>query len=146
MKKLFIVTVLTFILMSCSAQPSEKEKEEKPTLDYDLIEDRIIEWDDVFKQEENAYLVYFYSETCGHCKAIKQDVLTYYLKNEEIMYFVKNPDKDEYFAPTSYKIIGISTIEDLRIYGVPGLLEIVEHEILNYHFGEKQILDYLTVQ
>ena len=62
------------------------------------------------------------------------------------MYFVKNPEKDEYFAPQSYKLIGISNIEDFRIYGVPGLIEITEHEILNYHFGEKQITDYLTVQ
>ena len=41
---------------------------------------------------------------------------------------------------------GITNSKDLRIYGVPGLLEIEDWTVLNYHFGEKQILDYLTVQ
>ena len=146
MKKNFLILLLTFIIISCSARANDISVNKTDNLSYETIEDKVISWDDVFLQADDFYLVYFFSETCGHCNAIKMDIISYYLAKIEPMYFVKNPSKDEYYASSSYKIIGITNSKDLRIYGVPGLLEIEDWTVLNYHFGEKQILDYLTVQ
>ena len=140
----FLPFLLTLFLLYCGAKDVAVQQE--IILDYDLLSDRIIAWDDIFNQEEEYYVVYFFSETCGHCTNIKKDIISYYLKGIEPMFFVKNPKKEEYYASSSYNLIGIDNSTDLRIYGVPGLLEIEEKEVLNYHFGEKQILSYLIVQ
>ena len=146
MKNKFIFILVTLFLISCRTSSSDETKPVETKLDYDLIEDRIIIWDDIFMQNGSDYLVYFYSETCGHCMNIKESILKYYLKGIESMYFVRNPNKDEYFAPSSFNLVGIDDSTDLKIHGVPGLIEIEDYVVLNYHFGEKQILNYLSVQ
>jgi len=47
-----------------------------PSFDYDDMEqvDRFI---DTYNQDEDVYLVYFYSETCPACKTLKGEVLAF---------------------------------------------------------------------
>ena len=78
MKKLILLSMA--LLTSCSTGVVE----EVPTVivpeyDYSITKDDQIKWNDLFSQKEERYLVYFYSEYCGYCKSIKQEVLSYYL-------------------------------------------------------------------
>lgn len=146
MKKIFTLILLTLTLLSCSKNNGGGSEKQEQVLSYDLIEEKCIEWDKIFLQDEDDYLVYFFRETCGHCNAIKSDVLSYYLLEKEVMYFIKNPNNPEYFSKTMENLRGINDISNFKIYGVPLLLEILNGEVLNYHYGEKQILDYLSVQ
>ena len=47
-----------------------------PTLDYNDME-QLDSFVDTYNQEEDVYLVYFYSETCPACQRIKSEVLRF---------------------------------------------------------------------
>ena len=101
-----------------------------------------IDWIDVFSQAEDLYLVYFYSLTCGHCKEIKQEVLSYYFSSNETIYFVQADEKTIYGS--SGELIGASDVSNLFIYGTPFLIKLENHVIVEYYGGEKGIREYIN--
>lgn len=143
MKTLKFCLLTLLALVGCS----KVDEQSSPSVnrDYLLFEDRLIEWENIFLQEEDDYIVYFFRETCGHCQAIKEDVIDYYLMDIDVMYFIKNPEDEIYFSSRLIDIRGVNDASKLKIYGVPAILEIVNHQVLNYHYGEKEILAFLTV-
>ena len=110
---------------------------------YHEIKERIINWYQVFNQKEDYYLIYYYSERCGYCNDIKQEVLDYYFKSITTMYFVctdyeigTGPAKD---------LIGINNIDDFYIFGTPFMTEIKEGAIYNYYAGKEEILGFISI-
>lgn len=101
-----------------------------------------IDWIDVFSQAEDLYLVYFYSLTCGHCKEIKQEVLSYYFSSNETIYFVQADENTVYGS--SGELIGVSDVSNLFIYGTPFLIKLENHVIVEYYGGEKEIREYIN--
>ena len=136
MKKLTSLIIPVFLITGC--EPSQAIKVEH---NYHEIKDHLIPWEDVFSQEEHDYLVYFYSERCGHCNSIKNDVISYYLTTEETMYFVCT-DIDAVFGSQS-DLTGIDNITDFYIFVIPFLARLVEYAISKYYVGSSAILDYI---
>ena len=69
------ITFLFFItLTSCFS--NEKDDVQKE-YQYNDFPSSIIEYENVFDQEEVNYLVYIYSLNCRHCQQIKNDVLSF---------------------------------------------------------------------
>ena len=101
-----------------------------------------IDWIDVFSQAEDLYFVYFYSLTCGHCKEIKQEILSYYFSSNETIYFVQADENTVYGS--SGELIGVSDISNLFIYGTPFLIKLENHVIVEYYGGEKGIREYIN--
>ena len=136
MKNLTSLILPVFVLTGCQANPKPEVKH-----NYYEIKDSLIPWDHVFAQSENNYLVYFYSERCGHCNSIKNEVISYYLTTEETMYFVCT-DIDAVFGSQT-DLTGINNITDFYIFGTPFLARLVEHAISIYYVGASAILDFI---
>ena len=127
--------------MGCSTPKTS----EKVTYDYDDIQTHI-EWNEVFSQSDSDYLVYFYSLTCGHCKEIKEDILSYYFKNKPVMYFVETSNsKDARFGPGG-ELIGIGDVDNFFIFGTPFLIRVITKKVSEYYSGVKQITDYINMK
>ena len=135
MKK--IALFLCLFLFSCSLNQYKQVKQH----DYCDV-DAQISWSDVFNQCEDQYLVYFYSESCGYCQTIKNDVIEYYLSKKEAMYFVDSGGEDAKFGPVK-DLTGIFDIESFYIFGTPFLIKTKEKKIDSYYAGMNQILEYI---
>lgn len=131
--------ILPVLLLTGCAKSEPKE----PMHNYHETKDCLIPWTDIFEQVEDDYLVYFYSERCGYCNEIKQDVLSFYLELKPVMYFVCT-DLDAIFGP-SKDLKGIDNIDDFYIFGTPFLLRVYTHQVEDYYVGKNQILDYINL-
>ncbi len=109
---------------------------------YHETKECLICWDDVFLQKEDDYITYFYSERCGYCNEIKQDVISYYLAKIETMYFVCTDIKCV-VGPKS-DIRGINNIDDFYIFGTPFLVCLLEHQVYEYYVGASEIKEYVN--
>lgn len=143
MKKLILLSMT--LLTSCSAGVVE----EVPTVivpeyDYSITKDDQIKWNDLFSQKEERYLVYFYSEYCGYCKSIKQEVLSYYLLNKEKMYFLDAIKEDAVFKSPANDIIGLTSIDNFHIAGTPMIVEFIELTVTNLYVGCDNIRLYFN--
>ena len=138
MKKLFLLLV-PFLLFSCKNNKSGGQSESK--LDYSIVTTHI-NWEDVFNQQELDYFVYFYSTTCAHCAAIKQDILSYYLEEKVTMYFVC-VDNQGRFGKVS-DLTGICKIDDFYIFGTPFYVEIKNNKVYRYYAGATAIREIIS--
>ena len=110
---------------------------------YHEIKNHLISWGDIFAQDSDDYYVYFYSERCGHCKEIKQDVISLYLTYRFDFYFVCTDIKAVFGSPID--LIGIDDIDDFYIFGIPFLIHLVEHQLSEYHQGSKEVKDCISI-
>ena len=140
MKRYYLLTLL--LLTGCQKNVVVEEPTVTP-LDYDITIEDTIKWSDLFLQEEERYLVYVYSETCGYCKMIKQDVLSYYLLNKDRMYFVCSSKDEVPFDITKDIPIGISTVENLYLRGTPTMLEVENKCLSKVYEGSESIKNYI---
>ena len=146
MKKLF--TVSFALLVSCSAPSNNTNKiKEVPSdnpsvLDYKDVTTSI-KWIDIFEQLEERYLVYFYSESCGHCKSVKEEFISYYLLNKEKIYFLDTVKENAIFKNDAPNLIGKDNLEDFYVPGTPFLAEFTSWTITNYYFGESAVRNYI---
>lgn len=73
MKKLLTLLVLSFvlpILLACQTTTTTTE------INFDLFQ-QIDRYQDIFTRREGTYLVYVYSDTCGACLQIKEEMATF---------------------------------------------------------------------
>ena len=129
--------LLVLLLSSCTSYKATKIKE----YDYSDIE-TMIQWNEIFIQNEESYSVFFYSQTCGHCKELKQDILSYYFGNYERLYFVETDD-NTVFGPQN-DLVGVDSIEEFYIFGTPFLINVDNWKVSNYYAGNAKIRDYIA--
>lgn len=137
MKKLICLTLPLLIITGCS--PSNKEEQNH---NYHEIRDHLITWSDIFSIPSTDYLVYFYSERCGHCAEIKNRVIDYYEHTSNEMYFVCT-DIDAVYGKT-IDLTGIDNVEDFYIFGTPFLTRIYQYKVKEYYAGSNAILDFIN--
>ena len=137
-----LLMLSSVILLGCTKQESPKEE---IVYDYSLIsEEDIIYWDDLFDQKERRYKVYFYSEYCGYCKQIKEEVISYYLSNTEKLYFLNTDENEVATKINDETLIGCTNIDHFFINGTPFLVNFDTHVVTNYWKGMTQIRDYIN--
>ena len=136
MKLKLLVLPITF-LGSCSNQASVIKH------NYHEIRDHLISWSDVFIQNEDDYIVYFYSERCGHCNDIKQDVISFYLEDIFPMYFVCT-DIEAIIGPSN-DLLGIDNINDFYIFGTPFLSRLISHKVDSYFVGSEEVKECISI-
>lgn len=135
MKKLahIIYSLLTLsFLTSCQKIP----------LDYSDIKDLHIIFSDVLQFQDLTY-VYIYSPTCGHCKAIKEDVISFAVKNRHLLYFVSYTNEIK-IIDDRHSLIGVDTYEELGVVGVPCIFGVEDKKITSYFLGGDEILTFFT--
>ena len=132
---------------SCS--PVKSESTNKSAFDeYGIIKEQEIFWDDCLSQKEERYLVFFHSDTCGHCDEIMGDVLAFSHENITKMYFVdvnKNLDKIKTCSKEDLTI-GVKDINDLAIIGTPSIIEVFEGMTIANVPGKESCLTFLNEQ
>lgn len=137
MKKVFSLVIPLLTLCGCQSQNTS------PAIhNYHETKEALISWPETFNQESIDYLVYFYSESCGHCNQIKQDVISFYLKHLIDMYFVCT-DIEAIFGPVS-DLSGIDNIGNFYIFGTPFLTRITQHQVKEYYVGSSKVKDYIN--
>ena len=139
--------LITALFASCS--PVESEQISKNALsEYKVTIDQKISWSEMFQQNEDHYLVFFYSETCTHCHEIMGDVLSFAESNIVKTYFL-DIKESEVKVPISNNIdstIGVNSIDDLFIAGTPTIVE-VENLIVKANVaGTDNCLTFLNKQ
>ena len=115
---------------------------EEQIYEYEDVEHLSIEWSGLFEVDSDDYYTYIYSETCGHCREIKQDVIKKAMEMKNI-FFVPFT-KEIPIISDAEAVIGKSDFESLGIIGTPTLFRIQNHMISEHHVGSHDILSTLT--
>ena len=138
---------LTALFASCT--PAKSEQMSKNTFsEYKQTIDEKIMWSDCLSQNEDHYLVFFYSETCSHCHEIMGDVLSFKEENILKLYFLNVKERD-IKIPISNNIgltIGIDNVDDLFISGTPSIIEIENWIVKANIAGTDNCLTFLNEQ
>ena len=139
--------VLTVLFASCS--PAKSEQMSKNTFsEYKQAIDPKIMWSDCLSQNEDHYLVFFYSDTCAHCHEIMGDVLLFKEANILKMYFLNTREQD-IKIPISINTdstIGIDATDDLFIAGTPTIIEVESWKVKANVAGTDNCLTFLNEQ
>ena len=138
MKKLFLLPLMTMFLVSCANENKVVAEEH----DYSDVSHLLICWNDIFKIKDRKYFVYIYSETCGHCQEIKQDIISYAL-NHDSFYFIKFNSGIPIINDKN-QVIGKDKVEELGIVGTPSMFLIIDHIVEANYVGKKEIIKTLT--
>lgn len=139
MKKLLFLPTLLFLLCNCSAKKQTSVIE----YDYSDVSDLTICWNEVLSVSKNEYFVYIYSSTCGHCNEIKQEVISFALRNYGDLYFVSF-NKDIPIINDRNKPLEKDNVDDFGIVGTPSMFRIIEHVVKENYVGKKEIVETLT--
>lgn len=137
MPKLNRLFLFLFLITSCGLS------DEQTKHNYHEIKDHIINWNQIFEVNDECYLVYFYSERCGYCNDIKQEILNYYFLHIDSLYFVCT-DLENKTGPIK-DLTGINNIDDFYIFGTPFLVEFNLQTVTNYYVGKDDILSLISI-
>ena len=142
-----LMPLALLLLLGCKEPLEVEEKEYVETeYDYKIVDNRQIAWKDILSKSKDRYVVYFYSEYCGYCKQIKQDILSYYLKDMDEMYFVNTVKEKAVFKSNDGLLTGAKKIEDFYIFGTPFLVEVTDYTITNWYAGVDSIKLYISTR
>ncbi len=97
-------------------------------LSYDDFQDSAFsDYDESLNISDNLHFEYYYSVYCGHCKAIKQNVL----------HFFEDLTETEYYMIDTSKATGEPIIESF--VGVPVLYLVYNNQVVAEYVGSLQI-------
>ena len=139
--------LLVAVFTSCSPKGSESSSK-NAIQEYEIVNKQEIYLDDCLTQIEEDYLIFFHSETCGHCKEIIEDVTLFAESNIIKTYFLnisKNENKIERCSHDEIEI-GIDSVEDLKIVGAPTIVEVENGVTTANVVGKDSILSFLNEQ
>lgn len=145
LKAFFYPLVSLIFLVSCTPEASSSSNQSSQ-FDEMIPESLKINWSDSFKQEDEEYLVFFYSDTCSHCHEIMGDVIAFTEENIKQTYFA-NIISSEGKMPIvkgGDPITGVDDISDFYILGTPTLIEIEEGTVTSHIPGKDAILTFLN--
>lgn len=129
MKKyiLILISILVLVLSACEPEPEPIE------LDYlDFSAHLITTYNDAEKNNDNKYVVYYYSESCGQCHTIKQDVLEFFEDFEILPFYILNIFRaTDYFALEEF----IST---------PTVFVMSDDQISETYIGADEVYDFIS--
>ena len=144
--KLNLLSLSLLVLVSGCQPINEEDPKEKESVQYEysITADHQIKWNNILSKSESRYMVYFYSEFCAYCKQVKQDILMYYSKNIDEMFFVDTVKEKAVYKNNDGLLIGTKNINDFYIFGTPFLVEITNYVVTNWYAGVDSIRLYIA--
>ena len=140
---------LLWVVVFTSCTGSKSESSNKNAIqEYGIISQQEINLADCLSQIEENYLVFFHSETCGHCKEIIEDVIAFAESNIIKTYFLnvsKSENKVERCLRDEIEI-GIDNVDDLKIVGTPTIVEVENGVTTANVAGKESCLAFLNEQ
>ena len=137
---LFVSLTSLAIVVSCS--PIRETTNNKNIVEQEeIIKNKEIPWLEALNQKENHYIIFVYSETCGHCHDMMDEIIDFAKSGILVTYFI-NTRKNE--VPISREIIENTTdITELSILGTPTILEIESKTVIKNIAGIDKCLTFL---
>ena len=137
---LFVSLTSLAIVVSCS--PTRETTNNKNIVEQEeIIKNKEIPWLEALNQKENHYIIFVYSETCGHCHDMMDEIIDFAKSDILVTYFI-NTRKNE--VPISREIIENTTdITELSILGTPTILEIESKTVIKNIAGIDKCLTFL---
>lgn len=127
--KVFLLAIMSIIVLAACSGESEG-----------FYSTNAIKGSETFKQEEDNYLVYFYSPVCQHCQAFKPTLEKYTkLDNALPVYKVNLNSPTENATWTDYEIQGTPTL--IHVKKIDGVI----HEV-NRLIGGQELENIPTVE
>lgn len=148
-KTIYLFLSAAFALTGCEQSPSFFPSKPSSSIseivehDYKEIASKKIDWNDMFNQGQNGYYIYFYSLTCAHCKNLKNKMIEYALKNDDL-FFTEASEKVIILEDIS-KTIGSTSISTMGILGYPSLIKIEQKVCVFNVAGESEIISKLNL-
>ena len=140
----FIVSLLSISLITSCTPSEESAPQYKAFKEFQVVVDNSIEWPNILNQEENNYIIFFYSETCAYCHEMQEEVIDFAITCPLKTYFLDAVEND--VPIDSDKKIGVSNYEEASINGTPSILEVENATIIANISGIDDCLTYLNQQ
>jgi len=137
---LLLPLAMSVVVMSCS--PVKDITNSKNTFEQqEIVINSQISWLEALNQPQNNYLIFIYSETCGHCHDMIDEIIDFAESGILPTYFI---NMQKYQIPISYEIKdNVSDINELSIKGTPTILEIENKVAMVNISGIDKCLTYL---
>ena len=140
----FVVSLLSIPLITSCTPTEESIPQNKAFKQFQVVVDNSIKWPDILNQEENKYIIFFYSETCAYCHEMQEEVIDFATTCPLKTYFLDALEND--VPIDSDKKIGVSNYEEASINGTPSILEVENATITANISGIDDCLTYLNEQ
>ena len=140
----FVVSLLSISLITSCTPTKESAPQYKAFKEFQVVVDNSIKWPDILNQEENKYIIFFYSETCAYCHEMQEEVIDFATTCPLKTYFLDALEND--VPIDSDKKIGVSNYEEASINGTPSILEVENATITANISGIDDCLTYLNEQ
>ena len=137
---LFVSLTSLAIVASCS--PIRETTNNKNVIEQEeIIKNQSISWFDALNQKENNYIIFVYSETCGYCHDMMDEIIDFAKSEILVTYFING---QIYKVPISNEIKeNIADINQLSILGTPTIIEIDNKIVVNNIAGIDKCLNFL---
>jgi hypothetical protein len=108
--------------------------EEEVIYDYsDFSEHAAQSYEELENSTENRYVAYYYSETCGHCADVKQEILTFFSDFDDMPFYILDVARA---TDTS----GLD-----EFYGTPTVFIISNNEVISSFIGSVGVRDFIEM-
>ena len=138
---LFVSLTSLAIVASCSPV-SDAAISKSIKAKQEILNTYQIPWLELLNQRENNYLVFVYSETCGYCHDMLDEIIDFALSDILPTYFI-NTQNNEVPISSEY-VTNISDINALSIRGTPTVIEVKEGVVISNNAGLDECLNYLA--
>ena len=140
----FVVSLLSISLITSCTPTEESAPQYKAFKEFQVVVDNSIKWPDILNQEENKYIIFFYSETCAYCHEMQSEVVDFAITCPLKTYFLDTSETQIPIDPE--KKIGVTNYEEASITGTPTILEVENATIIGNIAGIDDCLTYLNAQ
>lgn len=129
MKYLTLVVTLVFVLVVGGC-------ESEAQLDYsDFDNVRQLSYSAAESKENERYILYYYSENCGHCNDVKQEVLSFFKTFEYLNVYLIDTGAQEVKDVSKYD----------EFVGTPSVFIIADGEVLESYIGSVEIRSFIEL-
>lgn len=111
-----------------------------PVLSYEDFEPYTIQrYSQITEMSEDQYLVYYYGESCSHCKDIKQTVLNFTNENDAgvRVYLLESSTDDFSNNNVVHPVTGVA------MTGTPSMITVRNGVIVDLNVGKDLVLDLM---
>ena len=140
----FVVSLLSIPLIASCTPTEESTPQYKTFKEFQVVVDNSIKWPDILNQEENKYIIFFYSETCAYCHEMQQEVIDFAITCPLKTYFLNTSENTVPIKED--KVINVKNYEEASITGTPTILEVNDATITGNIAGIDDCLTYLNAQ
>ena len=109
----FVVSLLSISLITSCTPTEESAPQYKAFKEFQVVVDNSIKWPDILNQEENKYIIFFYSETCAYCHEMQQEVIDFAITCPLKTYFLNTSENTVPIKED--KVINVKNYEGFKL-------------------------------